>query len=242
MAPNTMHAVDILEQGLGKEQASEALMKIITITICKLLPCNEHVQQQTEKFSRNCAKVAAPSIPVLLATLTYLERYFQSAIRFHEEDPLVRCRVILIALLTAYKYVAERGVLNKAWTRACKGIFTVVEINKMERLFLTVLQYRLMVEDNETQVTWRNWAEQLLSQASDYQDHQGLSHPSSVSISCSSVNASLSAALSGNNLPSPQSSVEHSISASFSKRRFTLPHVAVKWSGWKPIWSIKSPA
>ncbi|KAI8613446.1 hypothetical protein BC830DRAFT_476547 [Chytriomyces sp. MP71] len=241
MTSHSFHTVDILEQALGKEQTSEALTRIISATVCKVLPCSDRVQHQTEKFVCACVKVAVPTIPVLLATLTYLERYFQSSFRFHEDDPLVRSRVIFISLLTAYKYLSERGVLNKAWIRACNYIFTLGDINKMECLFLSVLQYQLMVEDVQTQTSWRNWTEQLMNQAADYTVHQKLSPVSSISASSSSSNASFSVTLSPNNLKSPQASVERPMALSSSKRRFTLPQVAVKWSGWRPVWFMKSP-
>ncbi|KAI8617264.1 hypothetical protein BC830DRAFT_122564 [Chytriomyces sp. MP71] len=229
------HTFERLEQGIGKEQAKALLMKIIIDTVCELLPCTQPVQQQTEMLACTCAKVANISIPILMVTITYLERYFQSSVRFSEKDPLVRSRVIFIALLTAYKYVGERGVLNKAWIRACEGLFNLDEINNMERLFLGVLQYQLMVEDDQTQTCWRDWIEQLVSQDSGCKDCESMS-PAGVSSPASSVSRTAS---SNNNMPSPHSSLERSNST--SKRRFSLPQVATKLYRWKTYWFFKSP-
>ncbi|KAI8613445.1 hypothetical protein BC830DRAFT_1132195 [Chytriomyces sp. MP71] len=226
------YTIERLEQSIGREQAPKLLMKTIIGAVCELLPCTQRVQQQTETFAHACAKVAGVSIPMLLVTLTYLERYFQSSvcIRFSEEDTLVRSRVIFIALLTAYKYVAERGVLNKAWMRACKGLFNLVEINQMERLFLAVLQYRLMVEDDQTQASWHDWIDQLVSQADSNQNCESL-NPARAG-SPSKFVACIASSL--NNMPSPHASVEHAVSS--SKRRLSLPQVITKLTGWKAFW------
>ncbi|KAI9335668.1 hypothetical protein BDR26DRAFT_522073 [Obelidium mucronatum] len=98
--------------------------------------------------------IVNPSYGVILAALTYIDRYFNSKTRFNEKDTLIHYRLILGAFLCAYKYVNERSVKNTAWIRASSETFNLTEINIIERKFLACLQYDLVVEDMSTQESW----------------------------------------------------------------------------------------
>ncbi|KAI8613447.1 hypothetical protein BC830DRAFT_1082663 [Chytriomyces sp. MP71] len=163
--PVSASAFKTLEEVVGTNEATENMTYIRVNAICKSLPCTLDIQHQTLKFARTCVHTSKPTLPILFTALSYIARYFQSSLCFNEDDKHVRARILFIALMTAYKYVRDRGVLNKAWIQASGELFDVEEMNQMERLFLVVLQYRLAVHDDETQSTWQCWLDELVSQA-----------------------------------------------------------------------------
>ncbi|KAI9335669.1 hypothetical protein BDR26DRAFT_783127, partial [Obelidium mucronatum] len=109
-----------------------------------------------KNFAYHLLETTKATNEVLLAALTYSDRYFQDtrSRQLSADDYLIHYRLLLITMLTAYKYINERSVSNKAWTRACDFTFDLEEINEMEREFLDILEYDLVVEDPNTQKQW----------------------------------------------------------------------------------------
>ncbi|KAJ3074690.1 Cyclin-dependent protein kinase [Podochytrium sp. JEL0797] len=152
---------DALNDYMGPSASTEALAAVICETITSHIPSSPQKKEYLKQFAGHVLRLSHPTVPVLLAALTYIDRYFSATSRFNEQDPVVHYRLFFIALLTAYKYVCERAVSNLAWESASDNFFTLPEINAMERSFLNVLQYDLVCEDNSTQGDWLETAASL---------------------------------------------------------------------------------
>ncbi|KAJ3074684.1 hypothetical protein HDU98_010574 [Podochytrium sp. JEL0797] len=145
---------DALTDYMGHTASAEALSLVICETITSHISSSTGNKEHLMLFASHVLRVIEPTVPVLLAALTYIDRYFNATLRFNEQDPVVHFRLFFISLLTAYKYVCERAVANLAWEGASDNLFTLPEINAMERSFLNVLQYDLVCEDPSTQCDW----------------------------------------------------------------------------------------
>ncbi|KAJ3007563.1 UNVERIFIED_CONTAM: hypothetical protein HDU68_003462 [Siphonaria sp. JEL0065] len=146
--------VDVILQHLASNIAPEVLDK--------------HSRQHLKNFALQVVQKTKSTNDVLLATLTYADRYIQSTRRCFDEaqDYKIHYRLFFIALLTAYKYIKERSVSNLAWSRASDFFFELEEVNFMERMFLSALGYDLVVEDPDTQQEWLLMVQEMTLAAS----------------------------------------------------------------------------
>ena len=78
---------------------------------------------------------------LFLATL-YLDRLRQRLPSTARGLPCTRHRVFVSALIVAYKYLNDISIKNKNWARISK-VFSLDEINLMERQFLDLLNFEL---------------------------------------------------------------------------------------------------
>ncbi|KAJ3296705.1 hypothetical protein HDU79_005918 [Rhizoclosmatium sp. JEL0117] len=149
-----------LEQTYNPSTAKQALAAEI--------PCSK--TEQLHKFTKQLVRTTQASYPVLLAARTYTIRYFSSPAQFSESDDLIHFRLAFLSLLVAYKYINERAVANTAWQKASQELFTLEEVNAMERMFLSMVRFDLRVEDSETQAEWANLLDKLVKSKRDTPD------------------------------------------------------------------------
>ncbi|KAI8322250.1 hypothetical protein GQ54DRAFT_240298, partial [Martensiomyces pterosporus] len=92
------------------------------------------------------------SADTLVHALIYLSRFHR---RIPRRQPLVeegaKHKIFLAALLVASKFCDDRYPL--ATISVCeflpRGLFTLAEVNRMERAFLSVIRYKLIVNPEE---------------------------------------------------------------------------------------------
>ncbi|KAJ3119543.1 hypothetical protein HK100_000260 [Physocladia obscura] len=159
-------------------------------TITHHIPVPEDQELQLRKFGRETLKITHSPCQVLLASLTYTDRYFSipSSNRFpqekqhkkntddHQSDeksirsviPIIHCKLFLAALMTGHKYCSDTSLLNVAWMEVCGDLFTIREINNLERDFLQIINYGVIVEDAETQRRWTETIQDLTEKADAY--------------------------------------------------------------------------
>ncbi|KAI8616897.1 hypothetical protein BC830DRAFT_1167446 [Chytriomyces sp. MP71] len=175
MALNQQHSKsisDLLDQTLGAVEAAYALADVVAFTITHHITCEDYVEKDLRKFAQKAVRISHSTSHVLLACLTYTDRYFNMPAkqRFAEETtPNIHHKVLLSALLTGHKYVNDTvTVANAAWVKVCGDLFSADQINKMEWEFLQKINYGVLVEDAETQKRWLDTIQDLTEQADTY--------------------------------------------------------------------------
>ncbi|KAI8870035.1 hypothetical protein GQ42DRAFT_106459, partial [Ramicandelaber brevisporus] len=100
------------------------------------------------RFIQQLVAHARVPIGTLLASMVYLERLKR---RLPKEARGMECtchRVFLAALIVAGKYFNDVSSKNKYWARY-SVVFSVAEVNLMEKQLLALLDYDLRVEQDD---------------------------------------------------------------------------------------------
>ncbi|KAJ3076411.1 hypothetical protein HDU98_003274 [Podochytrium sp. JEL0797] len=111
--------------------------------------------------------VEAATTQILLTALTYCDKYFEAPAKNQFPRPLdgsdkLQFKILLSTLICGYKYCNDSNpVANTAWTNVTDK-FTISEINAMEREFLAVINYSLVVEDTQTQKRWLDTIQEIM--------------------------------------------------------------------------------
>ncbi|KAI0309182.1 hypothetical protein OF83DRAFT_1179929 [Amylostereum chailletii] len=171
---------------------------------------------------QNVVARAEVEMPVVLATLAYLDRakpHLHIALEEWANE-----RVFLGALIVASKYLNDSSLKNVHWAM-CTGVFGKRDIGRIEREFLDVLDWDLSITEADVLA---HHAE--LSPLLPALHHVALTPPSSSSSSSSSTASSPLPALHFS--PSPSGSSPASSAASFSPR---TPHTLVDEPMHPPI-------
>ncbi|KAJ3239774.1 hypothetical protein HDU77_011218 [Chytriomyces hyalinus] len=140
------------------------------------------------KFAHHLISTSDSSVSVLLTAITYLERYFSSNQQLETSKPLPHA-LLLVSLMTSFKYVNERGVTNRAWANITDGLFSLREVNQLESSFLAIIKYTLFVEDDATQHAWNQWLDDAHTPATSPTSSVGGSEPVSSSPADSAVSS-----------------------------------------------------
>ncbi|KAI8820058.1 hypothetical protein BJ741DRAFT_639499 [Chytriomyces cf. hyalinus JEL632] len=140
------------------------------------------------KFAHHLISISDSSVSVLLTAVTYLERYFSSNQQLETSKPLPHA-LLLVSLMTSFKYVNEKAVTNRAWANITDGLFSLREVNQLECNFLAIIKYTLFVEDDATQHAWNQWLDDAYIPATSPTSSVGGSEQDSTSPADSAVSS-----------------------------------------------------
>ncbi|KAF9165987.1 hypothetical protein DFQ27_006441 [Actinomortierella ambigua] len=101
-------------------------------------------------FLREIYTRAALTEIALVVSLIYVERLKKVLTNMARGEPDTPFRIFLSALLAATKFLHEDGSgLNRTFASITNGYYTLADINTMERSFLGLLQFGLLVTEQD---------------------------------------------------------------------------------------------
>ncbi|SMN19522.1 similar to Saccharomyces cerevisiae YNL289W PCL1 Cyclin, interacts with cyclin-dependent kinase Pho85p [Maudiozyma saulgeensis] len=87
--------------------------------------------------------------PTLLTTATYLRRLKAVLPKDATGVPSTTHRMFLACLILSAKNHNDSSPLNKHWTKYTNGLFTLEDVNLMERQLLQLLNWNMVVKEDE---------------------------------------------------------------------------------------------
>lgn len=87
--------------------------------------------------------------PTLLMTLCYLNRLSLKLPPHATGMPSSRHRIFLSCLILSAKNHNDSSPLNKHWTKYTDGLFTLQDVNLMERQLLSLLDWSIIIREEE---------------------------------------------------------------------------------------------
>ncbi|KAF9289675.1 hypothetical protein BGZ68_008866 [Mortierella alpina] len=115
----------------------------------------EHLEHQPQRpglihFLRNICVKAAVTELALVISLIYVDRLKKVLTSMARGDPDTPFKIILSALLVVKKFMEEDCVgLNRLFSKITNGLYTLRDINTMERSFLGLLKFSLFVTEED---------------------------------------------------------------------------------------------
>ncbi|KAF9181755.1 hypothetical protein BGZ51_005221 [Haplosporangium sp. Z 767] len=110
----------------------------------------EQQQPSLVHFLRNICVKAAVTELALVISLIYVDRLKKVLTTMARGDPDTPFKIILSALLVVKKFLEEDCVgLNRLFSKITNGLYTLRDINTMERSFLGLLKFSLFVTEEE---------------------------------------------------------------------------------------------
>ncbi|KAF9352149.1 hypothetical protein BGX26_009981 [Mortierella sp. AD094] len=108
----------------------------------------QHVQLLN--FLRNICIKAAVTELALVVSLIYVDRLKKVLTNMARGDPDTPFKIILSALLVVKKFIEEDCMgLNRMFSKITNGLYSVHDINTMERSFLGLLKFSLYVTEKD---------------------------------------------------------------------------------------------
>ncbi|KAL1672603.1 hypothetical protein EV122DRAFT_224355 [Schizophyllum commune] len=116
-------------------------------------------------FVTNVLTRAETTMPVILATLVYVDRarpFLQVAVEQWAHE-----RVFLGALIVASKYLNDSTLKNVHWS-ICTGVFGKRDVGRVEREYLDVLDFQLGITDQDLMAHYEGLSAVVLPPKSPY--------------------------------------------------------------------------
>ncbi|KAI8371095.1 hypothetical protein BD560DRAFT_298669, partial [Blakeslea trispora] len=131
------------------------LLSYITHQASLVIACHPLVTREIEPsipplgtFIHLLVKRAYIRTGTLLATLVLLDRLRHRLTQFTSGMPCTCQRIFLATLIVTTKYLHDTSPKNKHWADFAV-YFTVAEINLMEKQFLSLMDYQLVITEGD---------------------------------------------------------------------------------------------
>jgi hypothetical protein len=110
-------------------------------------PASEHIPA-LEDFIKYIISRSAIRAPVVFLATLYVDRVRKCLPKESRGLYCTRHRVTLAAIIVAYKYLNDINIKNRIWSQIAR-VFSLQEVNLMERQFLHILNYDLGFSEKE---------------------------------------------------------------------------------------------
>lgn len=134
--------------------SQDMIHKLVVATL-QVLPCQDDKKAASKllpslmTFVTKLVRYTNVYTGTLMATLSYLERLKTKLPRNAQGLPCTRHRILLLCLILLSKYHNDLSPKNIHWAKYTDGLFSVKDINLMERQLLYLLNWDLHVSSDE---------------------------------------------------------------------------------------------
>lgn len=116
---------------------------------CEERSVSQHSMPNLLQFIKEISTKADVSPITLLVGLIYVHRLKKNLPALARGEFDTPYRIFLAAILVASKYLSDNSLHNKTIAMVTEGLFSLKDVNTMERSFLGLLKYELWVTDQE---------------------------------------------------------------------------------------------
>lgn len=136
--------------------------------VCKLQtatpPPSESAMPTLEAFINNLVHRSNVQTATLMTSLVYLARLRARLPPLARGMACTRHRVLLACLILAAKNLNDSSPQNKHWARYSMGLFSVAEVNLMEKQLLFLLDWDLRVQEKDLLIHFAPFLEEIKQQ------------------------------------------------------------------------------
>ncbi|KAG0672206.1 hypothetical protein C6P45_003681 [Maudiozyma exigua] len=117
------------------------------------------------RFIKKLVRYTNVYTPTLLTTAVYLRRLKAVLPRDATGVPSTTHRIFLACLILSAKNHNDSSPLNKHWTKYTDGLFTLEDVNLMERQLLQLLNWNMVVQQEELIDTMQSLIKPIISKS-----------------------------------------------------------------------------
>lgn len=138
---------------------SQDMIHKLVVKTLQVIPCLEDKNKKASSngkplpslmtFINRLVRYTNVYTGTLMTTLVYLERLKQKLPRNAQGLPCTRHRIFLSCLILASKFHNDSSPKNVHWAKYTDGLFSVTDVNLMERQLLYLLNWDLRVSNDE---------------------------------------------------------------------------------------------
>lgn len=102
-----------------------------------------------DMFADNLLRKTHCAPHILLTSIVYIERFLRATRTDTFVSPEQACKVLVISLILSIKFHSDSAMKNNRWASLLYPWLSEGEINDLERRFLRVIEYNLLISKED---------------------------------------------------------------------------------------------